>query len=422
MKDRRKLIIVLFLAVVAFLLLWWLFLAGGRKPYSWREHYKASSQDPYGTYLFYELMKDYVGEDAVHKVTDSLHLHLDTLANSGSYLFIGEALYMDSTDLAGLLHFVAAGNTAFLSSKTVPYDLMFHLYYYECDGILWNDYDVLTSPNIKARMNDFQPVSFFYQRRQDTLPYPWSYIAEDYFCESYNQFIALGRMNDEYVNLAEVPYYKGKFYLHTTPLAFTNISLLDSNRLAYAEGLFSFLPFGEIYWDAYTKVPEAVGRNMNNNYPPANQRISAESPLQYVLSQPPLAWAWYVLLVLGLLYLVFRTRRRQRIIPVAAPNTNTSLEFIRAIGRLYFLQQNHKQLCKQKTRLFLAFLRNRYGLQWRGLEEDQLNELSNLSGISEPQLEKLAITSKNLQNAYFVSENSLIDYHQQLDLFYRNCN
>jgi len=418
--NRRNILLIVLLAVVATFLVAWLFTRQ-QKRYSWREHYLAGEKDPYGTYFLHELLEDFARDKGLVDLTDSLRGILPQEPQNASYVFVGQAIYMDSLDLTALLNFVSAGNSALISSKTIPYDLMFHLYYYECNDIYWNDYDFFLEREVKMVAGEGPPISQHYQRREDTLVYNWTFIGEEYFCESSNAFTSLGQINDEYINFASIPYGDGIFYLHTTPVALSNISLLEEAKLEYAEALFSYLSGGTLYWDGFSKVPERVGRRMNDNYQAPNQTIQAESPLQYVLSQPPLAWAWYILLALGLFYLLFRTRRRQRIIPVREANANTSLEFISTIGRLYFLQQNHKQLCQQKYRLFLSFLRNRYGLKWRSLTAEKIPELEALSGVPEVELEKIRSMSETLDQAIYVREEKLGEYHQLLEHFYRTC-
>ena len=62
-------------------------------------------------------------------------------------------------------------------------------------------------------------------------------------------------------------------------------------------------------------------------------------------------------------------KRKQRIIPVLERNENTSFKFISTIGRLYFLQNDHKKLCQQKMKLFYAYIRDRYNINTTKVDE-----------------------------------------------------
>ena len=424
---KRKYILVLTLAVVLATIALMLLFREPPRRFDWRETYDEEGRQPYGAFVIYELLEGFFPDASVEILADSIHGVLPEEKEAANYIFVGQALYMDSSDVSALLRFVEAGNVAFISSKTIPYDLMFHLYYEECDDIYWEDYNVLYDTAIQLnfeheRLRADTGFTCEYVARQEVFPYSWSYIEPFYFCGEETGLVPIGMMNDSLANFARVHYGEGYFYLHTTPLAFSNIQLLDAQGLEYANRAFSHLQAGPIYWDRYSRAPEWMGRRMNNrnNYL-ANRELSKESPLQYILGQPPLAWAWYTLLGLGLLFLVFRAKRKQRIIPVMDPNTNTSLAFLSTIGRLYFIQNNHKKLALQQMKLFRAFLRERYFIQSRDLDEGFMERLAHKSEISKETIGKIILLYKNIRNSSFVSENTLIDFHRLLDGFYKNC-
>ncbi len=218
-----------------------------------------------------------------------------------------------------------------------------------------------------------------------------------------------------------MPLGEGNFYLHTTPLAFTNIQLLDELGLTYSEQVFSHLEDGPIYWDAYSATSERVGRRRNQAAGFGEDSRPSQGPLQYILSQPSLRWAWYLILALGLLYFLFRAKRQQRVIPVLEANTNTSLAFIATIGRLYFLQNDHRKLSLQKVRLFRNYIRERYHLTISPEEESFVPKLAARSEVAEQLLQKIVLMSKNITGSSFVSEKTMVEFHQTLDRFYKTC-
>lgn len=165
-----------------------------------------------------------------------------------------------------------------------------------------------------------------------------------------------------------------------------------------------------------------MAENMNDDSQGRPRRdFNRPSPLSYVLSQPPLAWAWYTLLGTTLVYFLFRIKRRQRIIPVLPSNKNNSLAFIRTIGRLYFLQNNHRQLVLQKMKLFLQFVRDRYKIQTRELHEDFVYQLSVKSEIKPEKIQKILDSYQAIDFSPEIQERILADFHQQIESFYKNC-
>ena len=425
MKNKP---LIIGLAIFLLLILLALLFRSNRKPLDWRETYEESSKSPYGTFIIYELLQTYFPGEDFEMLSDSIRGKLPVApADPANYVFIGEAMYMDSADVQTLLDFVAGGQKAFISSRTIPYDLMFYLYYDECNDFYWDDYTSLPDSTARLNLNHESlrtDTGFVYKYIQKfrPKPYRWQYMEAYFFCEEDNSLTELGRMNEDFINFAKVKYGEGTFYLHTTPIAFSNISMVEKQSLEYANRIFSHLDEGTIYWDGYSRISEMVGRRRNEaGGNTGERRLSNQSPLQYILDQPPLAWAWYLLLGAGLLYLFFRTKRRQRIIPVLEKNTNTSLEFLSTIGRLYFLQNNHRQLCLQKMKLFQSYIRERYHIQSRELDEEFLQKLSSVSEVPNETIEKILLMNKNIENSKFVSENTLIDFHLVMDQFYKKC-
>jgi len=139
------------------------------------------------------------------------------------------------------------------------------------------------------------------------------------------------------------------------------------------------------------------------------------------LGQPPLAWAWYTALATAALFLIFRSRRKQRVIPVLEENKNSSLEFINTIGRIYYQQGNHRKICLKKMTLFLSFIRDRYYLNTNEQDSDFFARLAAKSDIPTSVIDQIFLYHKNIDSSNFVSEQTLIDFHLEMDKFYKNC-
>ena len=364
----RKIFLLVALALLALLGLFYWRSQVGQKRFEWRDSwvqdaYSEANDQPYGTQALHRLLGGYFPKGKLVDILKDLpeNLPLDSVRQS-SYVFVGEGLFLDSLSTAHLLAFVAAGNTALLSSKTIPFDLMFHLYYEECADQEWNDYEKTTRPD-PVRVALTAPwfgraVPLHYARQNEVSTDDLNYIESAFFFENQPQR-PHGNRNHTVGKFAAFPYGKGRFLLHSTPIAFSNYHLLRAESRRYAEGVLAHLPQGDIYWDAYSRVPETVARRRNRD---GNRQLPTEHPLAYVLQQPPLAWAWYLVLALAAAYLIFRAKRRQRIIPVLGKNENSSYEFISTIANLHFREKNYRYLCIQTMRLFLAQVRERYNM------------------------------------------------------------
>jgi len=397
---------------------------------SWKEDYKQKSREPYGTNVLFSLLDEFVPGGEIIVLKDSLNDQFSQhTAPKASYVFAGSGMYMTDRDRDALLNFVSEGNQAFISCNTIPHDLMFYLYLEEC-GTRWDGFRFYNDTIAELKldhpdltMSDLPKYQYFLN--YTPVNYHWKYIGREYFCDRDTQRTVLGYVvingASNYINFARVKYGAGYFYLHTTPLAFTNYHLIRDEGFEYARRIFSHLPEGPVYWDEYSRVPEAVTMRANRRPDGGTPEIDKESPLKYILSQPALAWAWYLLLATGLLYLLFRAKRRQQVVPVIEPNTNTSLEFVQTIGQLYFLQNNHQKLAMQKIRLFNGYVRERYNLSYREGDESFFSRLAARSEVPETLIRDIFSMQESIKNAYAIGTGKLIDFHRQMEQFYKLC-
>jgi len=420
MKNGRN--IALTVIALALLVLSYLFFKKDER-LDWRLNFNKDSKDPYGCFVIYNLLEEFFPGKDLFVLEDSIHQHLPLFTDQrASYVFIGQGMYLTDDDLQDLLTFVENGNQAFIASRTIPYDLIQSLYYYEeCNGMPWYDYYLIRDTAVMMEYLHPELASESYQftsRKARRRDYSWKYIGPEYICETAFSPAPMGYLNEEFVNFVRFSYGEGQFYLHTNPIIFTNYLLVEQEARTYVEKAFSHLDPGTIYWDAYSKLPEAMAKRMNNPYDDGG--LSEKSPLQYILSQASLTWAWYLLLVLGLLFMIFRAKRRQRIIPVLDPNTNTSLEFLSSMGRLYFLQNNHKKIALLKMKFFENHIRDQYNIN-RSMDDKLIQKLSQRSGIEESHIKRIVQMYENINRSDYVSENTLIDFHQLVDYFYKNC-
>lgn len=135
---------------------------------------------------------------------------------------------------------------------------------------------------------------------------------------------------------------KGEITLASIPLLFTNYGLLDSNNHLLQLRLISHLAkYPVIRTECYTS-------------PITGEQLS---PLRYILSQPPLRWALYMILLGIILFILFTAKRKQRAIPVINPPKDHSLEFIKLIGTLYYQKKGHTDLVRKKFTYFTEQLR-----------------------------------------------------------------
>ena len=124
-----------------------------------------------------------------------------------------------------------------------------------------------------------------------------------------------------------------------------------------------------------------------------------------------------IFVALGI-YLIFETKRRQRIIPILKPIQNDSVAFVETIGRLYYNNKNHANLAEKMTQHFLEFVRSHYYLNTNMLDKQFTKMLSVKSGIDIAHTDSLIYNIKMVQDNMPVDEAFLYSLYTQIQVFY----
>src|SRR5690606_31850597 len=118
-------------------------------------------------------------------------------------------------------------------------------------------------------------------------------------------------------------------------------------------------------------------------------KVVITSPMRYVLSQEALIWAYYLLLSGLLIFVIFRGKREQRIIPVVKPLENSSVEFAKTLSVLYLEHGDFSNIIAKKINFFLENIRSKLYLNTENLSQDFIKNLASKSGNTEEKTSEL---------------------------------
>jgi hypothetical protein len=138
------------------------------------------------------------------------------------------------------------------------------------------------------------------------------------------------------------------------------------------------------------------------------------------LQDPALKNAYWVLIVLVLLFMFFEAKRRQRIIPVIAPPRNATLEFAKTVGHLYFHHGDHANLAEKKITYFLDYIRTHLRLPTSQIDDVFLNSVAERAGMPEADVRAVFATVSEVEGQKNLSEDALQRLNRQIEAFYRN--
>lgn len=415
---------------------------------------------------------------------DSIYSELpeskDSIADN--YVYIGSSYYADTTDLKKLLAFVAAGNKAFIISNqpnlitdsllTAEHRIITIEDVYESiDTYL--DTDSLNTDSMETIVDieeddyydeDFEtdeeylteeyiideyagepaPATLFYYL-EDTLinihhgkneadayklskyfrhkrrPYSWTYFSDSVRTKANDSLEILANFNRDYINYIKFKYGNGEFYIHTTPLIFTNYNMLNDTAMNYCRESLSHLGEGVIYWDEENRKYNYQSPAAEN---PSDPNKPLEGPLEFILSESGLRKAWYVLLGGTLLYLFFGSKRKQRVVQNMDNMENTSIEYAEVLSQMFMNQKDHKKLVSMKMDMFKSFVRDRYGIRLpltMNEENDELyNSISHKSNVDKNIVEDIFEHYKILGSIAEVETAEMLQFHNKLNKFYHN--
>ena len=98
---------------------------------------------------------------------------------------------------------------------------------------------------------------------------------------------------------------------------------------------------------------------------------------------------------------------------------NDSMDFVKTIGRLYYDKGDHKNLSKKMTAYFLEHVRNRYKLTTVNLDEAFIKNLQFKTNCEEQEIRSIVTFIKYVEDAPFIDDKELSDFHKQLEAFYK---
>lgn len=320
-------------------------------------------------------------------------------------IIISRTVDPNALEIRRLLEFVQTdGNSLFISAFYINSSFLEEL---KLKAIFTNE---VFSEVDSAEMKILDPNT----AGESVFSYP-GYRCSNYFSEMESEYVSiLGRNENGYPNFIKIKYTSGgSLFLHLAPLAFTNYFLLHKDNKKYLDYVASYLPKDVelIDWAEYYRT-SASNRNQS-------QGNGVSTALSWINKQPALSMAlWLLVLLLALIYL-FESKRKQRIIPEKRILKNSSLEFVKTIGRLYYQRRDNQNLAAKMTAHFLDHVRSRYNLSTNRTDEEFVKKLAFKTGIDYQVIHDIVYQSKYLADQEMVSDTELLQYNSQLENFYK---
>jgi len=334
------------------------------------------------------------------------------------FFYIGEGPSQTRDDTEWLSEFVYQGNVAVVAADFIPRELQSQFFdrYPQLPMV-----DSVCALNFVHKAYKADTAYRFTKRGPNGNTIEWSYYDIEQL--SYDTDV-ITVSTDQYGNAIciIIQYGDGIYLLHSYPMVFSNNTMLSARGAEYVAKILSELPeCDNIYWqesaDGYRATTEV--RPLEVGQDRFQRRMS--SPLQFVLKNSQLKWAFYLLITMLMLYLLFRSKRRQRPIPTLEKNENSSMEFVNTVTQLYYQTKRHDKLVRHKEIQFMSFVKKRYFMVATEANPEFIQRLAKVSGIDEIEIGRIFKIMYTAKKTRSMTDDVLIELHQKMEHFFKNC-
>jgi hypothetical protein len=399
-KSSKTILILGAILIIAFAVLAFL----SPKKVDWRPTYNTMDKIPMGLYILDREIDSLFGT-WVDRVKYPLNEHFyEGVFENGTFdntilLYINQENNWNTSDIENICTFVSQGNTAFISSIQLPEILKDSLGIH-VNAVMFDPMYRKFNDTINIRLNDSIGTKI-----EDKNGLTGSYFVDyDSLRTTVLGFVALDSVSMP--NFLKIKHGFGHFLIHLEPAVFTNYHLLKKEHHRYAERAFYHIPaHHDIIW------------SLNDQ----TSKVISDSPLRFILSQPALKWAWYLLLAGIGMFVLFNIRRSQRIIPIIPKPTNTSVEFVKTIGNLYFMEGDIRSMMDKKIVYLLANIRSEFHLTTEVLDDKFIHLLHVKSGKDEKIVNKMIfLVNKHKEHDYNCTLDDLNRLNTSIEAFYQS--
>jgi hypothetical protein len=383
---------------------------------SLEETFVRSDKLPFGSYVaFREINELFYRNDVTVKrlpVDQSLDDNYDD--SSALFICISKNFYLRRTELATALNYVRKGNSIFISAAR--FDSAFLK---EMDVIANSSYSLLMPSMLQMKETNVHLTSPYFA---DTAAYSYYYLPleNSFTIKAASEDVkVLGTNENGQPNFVVVFYGKGRFYLHCEPRVFSNYFLLQDDNYKYLQRAFSFIPSvpDHVFWDDFYNKRNSIPSEYEHK---ENENDGERSGFSVLLKYPAMAWGFWLTLLLLLLYLLFGSKRRQRIIKPVTATENTSVAFTETVGRLYLQNKDNRNIADKMITYLLEHIRNQYFISTNNLNDDFTTMLSRKSNTPKEEVEEMMGIVKMIQRYGEVDDALLLSLNKKIENFYKH--
>ncbi len=360
------------------------------EPVNWTPTYARTDKIPYGTFILYQQLTQLFPGAEVHSSRRPVYNTLQQYAAvPGNYLVVADAVTIDRSDYTQIRRYLSQGGNVFVAA-------------FEFGGLFKKQLRVeVNSPVAMRESTEVRLVQPGLGKAKYTFG---TNFGNNYFARfDTARALVLGRNADGKANFISYKMGKGRLFLLASPVFFSNYALLRPAGAEYAERVLSVLPAGRsLVWDDYFSQG-ALDQD--------------HTLLRVIFRYPSLSWAYLLALAGIVVFVLYGVKRRQRIIPVADPMANATLNFVRVVGQVYFQQHRNEGIAAKMVTYLFDHIRSRYRIN--PTADDAAAVLARHTGLDPELTDRLFSQVRAVQQARSMTDRELIQFNRTLENFYK---
>lgn len=366
------------------------------KPVDWSMDYTKDKSIPFSTKILYNELTTLFPNSEISLNLNTIFVSQEDWDEPNNYIFINSGFEFAKLEAEVLLEQLNLGSQIFIAGPISGFladtlNLEYDLYLGSLDSTILEDSISISINSPYKNLNGY-----------------WKYNSEEtfFYISSYDSSLTteLGHFKNQYLNFIKIDFGNGTLYLNSTPLLFTNYYLRNPKQAPYAFSALSHLPIKSTVWDEYYK----------------NGKASSGTPLYVILSTESLKYAWYLSIISLFLFMIFKAKRKQRVIPIIKSPENSTLNFTKTVGMLYLEQGSHSSILEKKIQFFFDYLNTHLRMDITLIDEKFKTDLANRSGIAETEITKIFDLIDIIRQTKKISDTELKLVTDSIDNFYKN--
>ncbi|SDG74515.1 DUF4350 domain-containing protein [Chitinophaga filiformis] len=369
-----------------------------------RQSFSHKDKSPGGCYVMFNALSHLFYYDikpqVVTKPFSRTYSRDETLASTdyNLYIIVADRLYTSAEDAKNMIRFASAGNQLFIASNQPDSMLLEYLNIAVDDEGIFQSF---TNADQRYVNRNLAPDTAFSRKGIRG----GSFVTK----MDTSRTTILGTDAFKRPDFVRVAVGEGAVFLLLQPSTLTNYFLLHRRNIVSLERQLAYtnLYMDHVYWDEFYKYQ-------------TYRQSSDFSEWQVLMRYPAMRWALWLAVALLLIYMLFESKRRQRIIPEKPLLVNNSLEFVDALGQLYYQQHDNRNLAQKIILQWQEFVRTRYYLNTNNLDNAFAEALSRKAVMPLEQVKDILHSIQQVQSEYVITDEYLQRFYKNIQAFYLN--